>query len=330
MPELPHSPRSVPTMFDINSEPELIQGNVLRAESFPSGSNRNISVPVQTLVQSSQGRGVGNIPKPLEGAYELLPIHKDISRSGEDHSNLRMMESIVLQRQDEKKELEMTPTLEKESPVASTSFKPAPEVSKDKPKIPQKKQRRTMSNKGKGKGKANWHRPYPQGYRIPIGAFSHGQSSYGIPSQGAGKDEQDSSMKIIDEIKHIKSIIDVKLGEIEHAINCRCVEPYSTEDYINAKEDIITRQRSSKTWTRSPIESKLVPKISREDKRPERPVFKCHKCGRNSHLAKNCTKKTKINEVQVIEEVQCAVEIEESDQDCAISEETPVENYPFC
>ncbi|MBW0487704.1 hypothetical protein O181_027419 [Austropuccinia psidii MF-1] len=32
-------------------------------------------------------------------------------------------------------------------------------------------------------------------------------------------------------------------GEVEHAIKCRCVEPCSTEDYINAMEDIITRTR---------------------------------------------------------------------------------------
>ncbi|MBW0562591.1 hypothetical protein O181_102306 [Austropuccinia psidii MF-1] len=68
---------------------------------------------------------------------------------------------------DQKKELEMTPALEKEGPVASTSSKPAPEVSKDKPKGPQKKQKGPKNHQGKGKGKANWHRPYPQGCRIP-------------------------------------------------------------------------------------------------------------------------------------------------------------------
>ncbi|MBW0573906.1 hypothetical protein O181_113621 [Austropuccinia psidii MF-1] len=68
---------------------------------------------------------------------------------------------------DQKKELEMTPALEKKGPVVSTSSKPAPEVSKDKPKGPQKKQRGPKNHQGKGKGKANWHRPYPQGYRIP-------------------------------------------------------------------------------------------------------------------------------------------------------------------
>ncbi|MBW0486983.1 hypothetical protein O181_026698 [Austropuccinia psidii MF-1] len=84
-------------------------------------------------------------------------------------------------------------------------------------------------------------------------------------------------------------------GELEHAIKGRCVEPFSTEDYINAVEDITTRKRIGKTWNRNPIESKMVPKISREDKTPAIPVLKCQKCGRTSHLDNAFTKKTKIN-----------------------------------
>ncbi|MBW0524021.1 hypothetical protein O181_063736 [Austropuccinia psidii MF-1] len=88
-------------------------------------------------------------------------------------------------------------------------------------------------------------------------------------------------------------------------------------------EDITTRTRIGKTCTRVPMESKMVSKASREDKRPERPVLKCHKCGRTLHLANTCTKKTKINEVQ------CTEEKEESDLDSAVSEDTPVEDYPI-
>ncbi|MBW0463981.1 hypothetical protein O181_003696 [Austropuccinia psidii MF-1] len=118
------------------------------------------------------------------------------------------------------------------------------------------------------------------------------------------------------------SMIDMKIlrkceGELEHVINCRCVEPCSTEDYINAMEEIITRTRIGKAWTRVPMESKMVSKASRDDKRPERPVLKCHKCGSTSHLANTCTKKANINEVQ------CTEEKEESDLDSAVSEETP-------
>ncbi|MBW0576381.1 hypothetical protein O181_116096 [Austropuccinia psidii MF-1] len=68
---------------------------------------------------------------------------------------------------DQKKEPEITPAFEKEVPVPSTSSKTSSEVSKDNPKRPQKKQKVPRNHQGKGKGKANWHRPYPQGYRIP-------------------------------------------------------------------------------------------------------------------------------------------------------------------
>ncbi|MBW0582201.1 hypothetical protein O181_121916 [Austropuccinia psidii MF-1] len=162
----PHSPRSVPTKFDVNSEPELIKGNILRAELLPSGSNRNVSVQIQKLVQSSKRKSSGKYAKPLAGGYELLLTHQELSGSGEDHRTLRRVDPIVLQRQDQKKELEITPALE-EGPVASTSFKPAPETSKGKPKGPQKKKKGAKNHQGKGKGKEDWHIPYPQGYRIP-------------------------------------------------------------------------------------------------------------------------------------------------------------------
>ncbi|MBW0564750.1 hypothetical protein O181_104465 [Austropuccinia psidii MF-1] len=64
---------------------------------------------------------------------------------------------------DQKKELEMTPALETGGPVASTSSRSV----QKKPKEPQKKQQGPKNHQGKGKGKANSHRPYPQGYRIP-------------------------------------------------------------------------------------------------------------------------------------------------------------------
>ncbi|MBW0539691.1 hypothetical protein O181_079406 [Austropuccinia psidii MF-1] len=95
----PHSTRYVPTTFDVNSENEMFQGNISRDEPFPSGSHRNTSVPLQKLVQSSQGRGVGNMPKPLAGGHELLLTDQDISGPGEDHRNLRRVEPIGLQRQ---------------------------------------------------------------------------------------------------------------------------------------------------------------------------------------------------------------------------------------
>ncbi|MBW0495680.1 hypothetical protein O181_035395 [Austropuccinia psidii MF-1] len=133
-----HSQRSLPNNFEINSEPKLIQGNSLRFKPFTSRSYRNISVPVQKLVQRSQERGVGNIPKPLTGAinYYLhiksflcqernigilggwtLSSCKDKVKKIRDWLKNQSILSI-----DQKKELKMTPALGKEVPVASTSI----------------------------------------------------------------------------------------------------------------------------------------------------------------------------------------------------------------
>ncbi|MBW0582416.1 hypothetical protein O181_122131 [Austropuccinia psidii MF-1] len=118
----------------------------------------------------------------------------------------------------------MTPALE-EGPVASTSSKPAPKASKDKPKGPDKKQKSPKNYWGKGKGKANWHRPYPQGYRRPKLEPSAMESvfnmarTHGIHSQRAGKDEQDLSMQIIKETQFVKSSIDVELGKLDSKLN---------------------------------------------------------------------------------------------------------------
>ncbi|MBW0564478.1 hypothetical protein O181_104193 [Austropuccinia psidii MF-1] len=96
----------------------------------------------------------------LLGEWSLLSFQDEVKKIKNWLKNKTLL-SI-----DQKKELEMTPALEKECPVASTSSKPAPEVSRDNPKGPQKKQRGPKNHQGKGKHKANWHRPYPQGYRI--------------------------------------------------------------------------------------------------------------------------------------------------------------------
>ncbi|MBW0574765.1 hypothetical protein O181_114480 [Austropuccinia psidii MF-1] len=94
-------------------------------------------MPIQELVQSSQRGVVGNMPKPLAGGHELLLTHQELSGSGEDCRALRTMEPIVLKIkvQKDKELVEKSksfihrpdegvgndPTLDKKSPVASTS-----------------------------------------------------------------------------------------------------------------------------------------------------------------------------------------------------------------
>ncbi|MBW0568671.1 hypothetical protein O181_108386 [Austropuccinia psidii MF-1] len=102
-----------------------------------------------------------------EKIMELLGGWSPLSCKDKVKNIKNWLKNQSLLSMDQKKELKMTPALETEGPLASTSSKPAPEVCKDKTKGPQKKQRGPENHQGKGKGKANWHRPYPQGYRIP-------------------------------------------------------------------------------------------------------------------------------------------------------------------
>ncbi|MBW0592232.1 hypothetical protein O181_131947 [Austropuccinia psidii MF-1] len=94
-------------------------------------------------------------------------------------------------------------------------------------------------------------------------------------------------------------------GELERALRSRCIEPCSTEEYINALEDIVTRTKIGRTWKKLDIKSPNKPFIKRDkSKEAFKPNIsnnneqrKCHKCGGIGHLANNCLKKAKINEI---------------------------------
>ncbi|MBW0591559.1 hypothetical protein O181_131274, partial [Austropuccinia psidii MF-1] len=94
-------------------------------------------------------------------------------------------------------------------------------------------------------------------------------------------------------------------GELEHALRSRFIEPCSTEEYINALEDIATRTKIDRTWKKLDIKSPNKPFIKKDkSKEAFKPNTsnnneqrKCHKCGGSGHLANNFLKKAKINEI---------------------------------
>ncbi|MBW0518191.1 hypothetical protein O181_057906 [Austropuccinia psidii MF-1] len=51
--------------------------------------------------------------------------------------------------------------------------------------------------------------------------------------------------------------------ELEHALRSRCIEPCSTEEYINALEDIVTRTKIGETWKKLDIKSPNKPFIKK-------------------------------------------------------------------
>ncbi|MBW0579914.1 hypothetical protein O181_119629 [Austropuccinia psidii MF-1] len=103
---------------------------------------------------------------------------------------------------------------------------------------------------------------------------------------------------------HMK-ILQKSGGELEHALGSRCIEPCSTEEYINALEDTVKRTKTGRTWKKSDIKRLNEPFI-KKDKAKEafkpntsnnNEQNKSHKCGGIGHLANNCLKKAKINEI---------------------------------
>ncbi|MBW0570495.1 hypothetical protein O181_110210 [Austropuccinia psidii MF-1] len=181
------------------------------------------------------------MPKPLAGGHELLLTHQELSGSGEDHRTLRRLEPIVLQRQgqkdkelveepksqsilsiDQKKELEMTPALETEAPVASTSSRSV----QGKAQRTSEEAERSQEPSKQGQRQSQLAQTLPTRVQDPqIGAFSHGQCIQhgqdfdGIHSQRAGKDEQNFSKEIIDQIHFVQSDIHVALGKFDAKIN---------------------------------------------------------------------------------------------------------------
>ncbi|MBW0578773.1 hypothetical protein O181_118488 [Austropuccinia psidii MF-1] len=76
-------------------------------------------------------------------------------------------------------------------------------------------------------------------------------------------------------------------GELEHALRSRCIEPCSTEEYINALEDIVTRTKIGRTWKKLDNKSPNKPFIKKDKPREtlnpntsnNNEQRKCHKCG---------------------------------------------------
>ncbi|MBW0502693.1 hypothetical protein O181_042408 [Austropuccinia psidii MF-1] len=174
-------------------------------------TNRNLSIPIQQLVQRSQRRGVGNIPKPLAGGHELLLTQQELSGSGEDHQTLRRLEPIVLQRQSQKdKELVEEPksfidgpkegvgndsSFVDRRPSGVYQFQTSSRSVQRQAQRTSEQAQRSQEPSRQGQRQSQLAETLPTRVQDPqIGAFSCGQclqydqDSYGIHSQRVGKD----------------------------------------------------------------------------------------------------------------------------------------------
>ncbi|MBW0537903.1 hypothetical protein O181_077618 [Austropuccinia psidii MF-1] len=116
-------------------------------------------------------------------------------------------------------------------------------------------------------------------------------------------------------------------GDLENAIRIRFIEPCSTEDYINAMEDITTRTKIGRDRYKPPMDNKTSGKpIPKPNKLHDKAPLKCHKCGSTSHLANTCLKKTRINEIEIEKDDTKEtkdVSVHESDSEPFKEEELP-------
>ncbi|MBW0593613.1 hypothetical protein O181_133328, partial [Austropuccinia psidii MF-1] len=128
-------------------------------------------------------------------------------------------------------------------------------------------------------------------------------------------------------------------GQLEHALRGRCIEPCSTEEYINALEDIVTRTETGRTRKKLDIKCPNKPFIkkdkSKESFNPNtsnnNEQRKFPKCGGIGYLANNYLKKAKINEIVETEnhndkEEESDSEKEKEDSEASESDEININN----
>ncbi|MBW0497419.1 hypothetical protein O181_037134 [Austropuccinia psidii MF-1] len=116
-------------------------------------------------------------------------------------------------------------------------------------------------------------------------------------------------------------------GDLQNAIRSRCIEPFSTEDYINSMENITTRAKIGRNWYKPPMNNKTSgKKITKPNKAHKKTPLKCHKCGSKSHLANNCPKNTRISEIEIdkVEDTKEMNNVSLHDSDSGPSEEEEV------
>ncbi|MBW0525991.1 hypothetical protein O181_065706 [Austropuccinia psidii MF-1] len=122
-------------------------------------------------------------------------------------------------------------------------------------------------------------------------------------------------------------------GELEHSLRSRCIEPCSTEEYINALEDIVPRKKIGRTWKKLDVKSPNKPFIKKDKPREtfkpntsnSNEQKKSHKCGGIGHLANNCLKKARINEIVETEDHNDKEEESDSEKETEESETSEID-----
>ncbi|MBW0488924.1 hypothetical protein O181_028639 [Austropuccinia psidii MF-1] len=94
-------------------------------------------------------------------------------------------------------------------------------------------------------------------------------------------------------------------GELEHSLRSRSLEACSTEEYINALENIVTRNQIGRKLKRLDVQSPNKPflkkyklrELFKPNKYNTHEETKCHRCGDFGDLDNDCLKKAKIKQI---------------------------------
>ncbi|MBW0552484.1 hypothetical protein O181_092199 [Austropuccinia psidii MF-1] len=117
-------------------------------------------------------------------------------------------------------------------------------------------------------------------------------------------------------------------GDLEHAVKSRTTEKYSAEDIINILEEVTTRTRigSSRVKLKTRFNTPWKDSVDKNTKenfnnvkyKSADIIRKCHICQITTHLANSCSKREKINELDIEKEPDVEKEdniIEENSDD---------------
>ncbi|MBW0579195.1 hypothetical protein O181_118910 [Austropuccinia psidii MF-1] len=200
--------RTFDTLIE-SPEAEITAIPVVRPESFPTGSNRDISVSVQELVYGLKEAGVGTSAKSLDRNKELLSSSEEVHGPRKDRRTSEGLDTHVVQgTSPTDKSLVEKPKHVVRGPEEEVGPRKGQEPSGSTPSLHKKKSASKSAKQGqentkeksegqaKGKGKAQVEQALPaelqdsqQREDSHRQCAQYGKNSDGIQKQGVGKIE---------------------------------------------------------------------------------------------------------------------------------------------
>ncbi|MBW0586192.1 hypothetical protein O181_125907 [Austropuccinia psidii MF-1] len=178
------SQRKVPEMTMI-SEPELelSMSNSNRYQSHSEGSDRHLHEPVNTVLHSVQGQGLGNVATNTPRSNELLAHPQKVPQRGGNIQILQWMESTIIQTSNKKDEgVPHQKSGGNQGRSPSTFYQRAP----SQPTFPRREEEQENKMEKaifpKLQDSKNTKRSHGQ-------CLQHGQNLDGIPGKGGAKNE---------------------------------------------------------------------------------------------------------------------------------------------